>query len=116
MNYPKKTGFNLYQSRHCAYMTYSVKTWFFKILSVSKIKELTKAFKTFRVCINHEMHKNVPVISVSLIFHGVGGQMSKFEMKCKVNLQEQQKIQFRPLLLKIFFCVFFHVSYCDMDL
>ena len=34
MNYPKKTSFNLYQSRHCAYITYSVKTWFLKILSV----------------------------------------------------------------------------------
>ena len=31
MNYPKKTGFNLYKSRHCAYITYSV-----KILSVFK--------------------------------------------------------------------------------
>ena len=35
MNYPKKTGYNLYQSRHRAYITYSVKTWFLKILSVS---------------------------------------------------------------------------------
>ena len=34
MNYPKKPGFNLYQSRHCAYITYSVKTWFLKILSL----------------------------------------------------------------------------------
>ena len=38
MNYPKKPGFNLYQSRHCACITYSVKTWFFKILSVCLIK------------------------------------------------------------------------------
>ena len=37
MNYPKKTGFNLFQSRHCAYITYSVITWFFKILSVHHI-------------------------------------------------------------------------------
>ena len=37
MNYPKKTGFNLYQSRHCAYITYSVKTWFLKILSVAEV-------------------------------------------------------------------------------
>ena len=37
MNYPKKTGFNLYESRHCAYITYSVKTWFFKNLSVFEI-------------------------------------------------------------------------------
>ena len=35
MNYPKKTGFNLYQSLHCAYITYSVKTWFFKTLSIA---------------------------------------------------------------------------------
>ena len=35
MNHPKKPGFNLYQSRHCAYVTYSVKTWFLKILSVT---------------------------------------------------------------------------------
>ena len=34
MNYPKKTGFNLYESRHCAYITYSVKTWVLKNLSV----------------------------------------------------------------------------------
>ena len=34
MNYPKKTGLNLYQSRHCAYITYSMKTWFLKNLSV----------------------------------------------------------------------------------
>ena len=34
MNYPKKTGFNLYQLWHCAYITYSVKTWFLKYLSV----------------------------------------------------------------------------------
>ena len=32
MNYPKKPGFNLYESRYCAYITYSVKTWFLKIL------------------------------------------------------------------------------------
>ena len=31
MDYPKKTGFNLYQSRHCAYITYSVETWFLKV-------------------------------------------------------------------------------------
>ena len=38
MNYSKKkTGFNLYQSRHCAYITYSVNTWFYKILSVTLI-------------------------------------------------------------------------------
>ena len=30
MNYPKKTGFNLYQSRNCAYIKCSVKAWFFK--------------------------------------------------------------------------------------
>ena len=30
MNYLKKPGFNLYQSWHCAYKTYSVKTWFLK--------------------------------------------------------------------------------------
>ena len=34
MNYPKKPGFNLYQSQHFAYMIYSVKTWFLKNLSV----------------------------------------------------------------------------------
>jgi len=40
VNYPKKPGFNLYQSRHCAYITYSVKTWFLKILSVHQQKFL----------------------------------------------------------------------------
>ena len=34
MNYPKKPGFKLYQSRHCAYIIYSVKTWFLKNLYV----------------------------------------------------------------------------------
>ena len=34
MNYPKKPGFNLYQSRHCAYTTYSLKTWLLKSLSL----------------------------------------------------------------------------------
>ena len=37
MNYPKKPGFNLYQLRHCAYITFSVKTWFLKNLSVCKL-------------------------------------------------------------------------------
>ena len=27
MNYPKKPGFNLHESRYCAFITYSVKTW-----------------------------------------------------------------------------------------
>ena len=36
MNYPKKPGFNLHQLRHCAYITYSVKTWFLKFFSVYK--------------------------------------------------------------------------------
>ena len=35
MHYPKKPDLNLYQSRHCAYITYRVKTCFLKILSVS---------------------------------------------------------------------------------
>ena len=26
----QKTGFNLLESRHCAYITYSVETWFLK--------------------------------------------------------------------------------------
>ena len=42
MNYPKKTGFNLYESRNCAYITYSVKTWFLKNLSVRGITTKTK--------------------------------------------------------------------------
>ena len=41
MNYSIKSGFNLYQSRHCAYITYTVKTWFLKNLSVSKLKSST---------------------------------------------------------------------------
>ena len=36
MNYPKNPGFDLYHSRHYAYLTYSVKTWFLKSLSVFK--------------------------------------------------------------------------------
>ena len=38
MNYPKKTCFNPYQSQHCTYITYSVKTWFLKNLSVCTFK------------------------------------------------------------------------------
>ena len=34
MNYPKKPGFNRYESWHCAYITYSVQTCFFLNLSV----------------------------------------------------------------------------------
>ena len=48
MNYPKKTGFNLYQSRYCAFITYSVKTWFLKNLSVhqeSGIKNVDTLFR-----------------------------------------------------------------------
>ena len=38
MNDPKKTGFNrVYQSWHCAYITFSVKTWFLKNFSVHRI-------------------------------------------------------------------------------
>ena len=40
MNYPKKPGFNLYQSRHCAYITYSVKSWYFKKISVIKLQKV----------------------------------------------------------------------------
>ena len=39
---PKKTGFNLYKSRHCAYTTYSVKTCFLKNLSVRKSLSISK--------------------------------------------------------------------------
>ena len=34
MHYPKKPGFNQYQSRHCAYIIFSVKTWFKKNIFV----------------------------------------------------------------------------------
>ena len=34
LNYTKKPCFNPYQLRHCAYIPYSVKTWFLKNLSV----------------------------------------------------------------------------------
>ena len=34
-NYPKNPGFNLYQLRHCAYILYSVITWFLTNISVS---------------------------------------------------------------------------------
>ena len=34
MNYPKKQGFNLYESRHCAYITYSLKNLGLKNLSI----------------------------------------------------------------------------------
>ena len=40
MNYPKKPGFNLHQSRYCAYTTYSLKTWFLKVsLFIKDIKK-----------------------------------------------------------------------------
>ena len=37
----QKTDFNLYQSRHSAYITYSVKTWFLKLFSVVKNENLS---------------------------------------------------------------------------
>ena len=37
MNYQKKKGLNLYQSGHCAYITYIVKTCFFRIISVCHV-------------------------------------------------------------------------------
>ena len=46
MNYPKKPGFNLYASRHCAYITYSVKTWFLKSLSVYPVDDLLLTYST----------------------------------------------------------------------
>ena len=48
MNYPQKTGFNLYQLRNCAYITYSVKTWFFKILSVPY---------RYKICIMYSLYR-----------------------------------------------------------
>ena len=40
MNYPKKPGFNMYESRHCANITCSVKTWFLKSLSKNMINQV----------------------------------------------------------------------------
>ena len=37
MNYPKKPGFNLHESRHCGYIKYSVKTFFLKSLSITVV-------------------------------------------------------------------------------
>ena len=48
MNYPKKTGFNLYQLRHCTYITYGVKAWFLKNLSVAS--NFYRRNKTFFSC------------------------------------------------------------------
>ena len=42
MNYPKKPGLYLYESRHCAYITYSVKTWFLRNLSVYMIRNCSQ--------------------------------------------------------------------------
>ena len=47
MNYPKKPGFNLYKSRHCASITYSVKTWFLKILFVATKKFWCETFADY---------------------------------------------------------------------
>ena len=54
MNYPKKPGFNLYQSRHCAYITYGVKTWFLKILSVLLINLIIIFFLIFQLWYERE--------------------------------------------------------------
>ena len=40
MNYPKKPGSICTDRGHCVYITYSMKTWFLKILSVYKQKPL----------------------------------------------------------------------------
>ena len=47
MNYPKKPGFNLYESRHCAYITYGVKTWILKNLSVAEYNTYIRNSKTY---------------------------------------------------------------------
>ena len=46
MNYPKKPGFNLYQLRHCAFITYIVKTWFLKNLSAALAQTLLALAET----------------------------------------------------------------------
>ena len=40
----QKPGLNLYQSRHCSYITYSVKTWVLKILSVCEMMAKLKFY------------------------------------------------------------------------
>ena len=50
MNYPKKPGFNLYQLRHCAYITYIGKTWFLKNLSVEQSQ-----YRKFKLIYVHNM-------------------------------------------------------------
>ena len=57
MNYPKKPGFNLYQLRHCACITYSVKTWFLKNLSVLNIYNFIGVFL-------HSYHTNNTLVTV----------------------------------------------------
>ena len=64
MHYPKKTGFNLYQLRHCAYITYSFKTWFLKrSLYVNVVEPSCKHF------LPQFIFTNVcPILSVVCVF------------------------------------------------
>ena len=71
MNYPKKTCFNLFQSRHCSYILYSVKTWFLKILSVSQL------YRWFHNFLYSPFHKTFPNYSlqmhwISIRFYEIG--------------------------------------------
>ena len=49
MNDPKKLGFNLYQSRHCAYIMYSVTTWFLKNLYVANTKATVRRLTELQI-------------------------------------------------------------------
>ena len=54
MKFPKKPGFKLHQSRHCAYITYSVKTWVLKSLPVvlcTKSFSISKESSSDLICI-----------------------------------------------------------------
>ena len=52
---PKK-GFNLYQLRHCSYITYSVKTWvIFAATRLVKLEVLAKSFSMF-LYLRHTLH------------------------------------------------------------
>ena len=82
MNYPKKPGFNLYQSRHRvvtnrAYITYSVKAWFLKNLSEY----------------NDKLYSSTWIICVVL--------------ECKIKLLPQYSAFFKNDILKLLHTHFF---------
>ena len=50
VNYPKKPGFNLHESRNCALTAYSVKTWFLSTYVTGRKERDNKKEENYKYC------------------------------------------------------------------